>query len=220
TRNGEAVKQRQKILMASAALLIAVALGAWLFAGREKPPAVLLLSATPKAGALPMMWPAPAFELADQNRQTISAASLRGKVYIVDFIFTSCGGTCPRMTERRVELQKQITDPRVTFLSFSVDPERDDAPTRKKYAADHHVDEARWHFVAPPDRAAAMKLAEQMKIVGKPREHDNPILHADRFLLVDAAGRVRGMYHMDDAVAMQRIALDAMTLARNAPAVN
>ena len=205
-----------KIFVTSAVALLAAALGTWLFLGRDKPPAVLLPSAAPTAGALPMMWVAPAFELTDQNGRTISVESLRGKVYVVDFIFTSCGGVCPRMTERRVELQQRIPDPRVTFLSFSVDPERDDAATRKKYAADHHVDEARWHFVSPPDRAAAMKLAQGMKITGKPKEHDNPILHADRFLLVDAAGRVRGMYHLDDANAMSRLVDDALTLARNA----
>lgn len=194
--------------------------GIWAWLGRGEPPAVLLPSAAPTAGALPMMWPAPAFELPDQNGRTISAASLRGKVYVVDFIFTNCGGVCPRMTERRVELQKRISDPRVTFLSFSVDPERDDADTRKKYAETHHVDDSRWHFVSPPDRAAAMKLAAAMKITGKPKEDDNPILHADRFLLVDAAGRVRGMYHLDDASAMTRLVNDAATLARNAPPVN
>jgi protein SCO1/2 len=210
-------KNRHIVIAAAVVLAIAVSLWAWL--GREAPPAVLLPSAAPTAGALPMMWPAPAFELPDQDGKTISAESLRGKVYVVDFIFTHCAGVCPRMTERRVELQKRITDPRVTFLSFSVDPERDDAETRKKYAKAHHVDESRWHFVSPPDRAAAMKLAEGMKIYGKPREHDNPILHADRFMLVDAAGRVRGMYHLDDENAMGRLVNDANTLARNAPPV-
>ena len=199
-----------------AAIVLAIAVSLWAWRGREAPPAVLLPSAAPTAGALPMMWPAPAFELPDQDGKTISAESLRGKVYVVDFIFTHCAGVCPRMTERRVELQKRITDPRVTFLSFSVDPERDDAETRKKYAKAHHVDESRWHFVSPPDRAAAMKLAEGMRIYGKPRENDNPILHADRFMLVDAAGRVRGMYHLDDENAITRLVDDASTLARNA----
>ena len=206
--------------MVSAAVVLAIAAGLWWWLGPEKPPAVLLPSAAPTAGALPMMWPAPAFELTDQNGKTVSNASLRGKVFVVDFIFTNCGGVCPRMTARRVELQKRITDPRITFLSFSVDPERDDAETRRKYAKAHHVDESRWHFVSPPDRAAVMKLAEGMKIYGKPREEDNPVLHADRFLLVDAAGRVRGMYHLDDANAMTRLVADADTLARNAQPAN
>ena len=210
------MRRRRQQLIVGAGVLLLVATGAWFLLTREKAPSVLLPSAAPRAGALPLMWVAPAFELADQNGQTISSESLKGKVYVVDFIFTNCAGVCPRMTQRRAELQKRITDPRVTFLSFSVDPERDDAAARKKYAEKHQMDESRWHFVSPADRAAAMKLAEGMKIAGKPKEHDNPILHADRFLLVDAAGRVRGMYHLDDANAMNRLVNDANTLARNA----
>ena len=142
----------------------------------------------------------------------------KGRVWIVDFIFTSCGNVCPRMTARRVELQEELTDPRISFLSFSVDPERDTAATRKTYAAKNGIVETRWHFVSPETRDAALKLAVAMKIAGKPREADNPILHADRFLLIDATGRVRGIYHLDDAAAMSRLAGEAKALAKDLPA--
>ena len=190
---------------------------ALLLANRDKASPIALPSAQPRAGALPVMWPAPAFSLGDQNGQTIDNATLKGRVWIVDFIFTSCGHVCPRMTARRVELQKELTDPRISFLSFSVDPERDTAQTRKAYAKQHKVDESRWHFVSPENRDAAMKLALAMKIAGKPREPDNPILHADRFLLIDATGKVRGIYHLDDAAAMARLAQEARTLAEGLP---
>ena len=206
----------KRTLIALGALLVIIALVVWVATQEGDAPGVALRAAEPRAGALPVMWQAPAFSLPDQNGATIDQQTLLGKVWIVDFIFTSCGNTCPRMTARRVELQKQIPDPNVMFLSISVDPERDDAETRKHYGEKHSVDQSRWHFVSPADRAAAMKLATAMKIAGNPREEDNPILHADRFILIDATGRVRGIYHLDDQAAMKRLASDATSLARAA----
>lgn len=207
--------KKHRILIAIVALA-AVAGAIWFAMRSNEAPVVALRAAEPRAGALPVMWQAPAISLPDQDGATVDDAALRGKVWIVDFIFTHCANTCPRMTEHRVALQKQIADPRVMFMSISVDPERDDAATRKKYGADHGVDQSRWKFVSPPDRAAAMKLATAMKIAGHPREHDNPVLHADRFILMDATGRVRGIYHIDDEAAMKRLAREAEQLAHDA----
>ncbi len=142
--------------------------------------------------------------------------ALRGKVWIVDFIFTNCGSVCPRMTGRMVELQKRITDPRVQFLSISVDPERDVNPKKKEYAKEHGIDESRWRFVSPPTPGAAGELARAMKIGGAAgaHQHSDPIIHSDRFILVDAKGGVRGAYHLDDPAAIQRLVDDATALAQ------
>src|SRR5688500_16242172 len=162
--------QRRRMIFSTAALVLLGAVAAILLANREKPAPIALPSAQPRAGALPVMWPAPAFSLGDQNGATIDNGTLKGRVWIVDFIFTNCGHVCPRMTARRVELQKELTDPRISFLSFSVDPERDTAETRKTYAHKHGVDESRWHFVSAANRAAAMKLAVAIKIARTPRD--------------------------------------------------
>src|SRR5688572_6228714 len=209
------VMKPRRVILALGLVVLVTSAVAVLLANREKHAPIALPSAQPRAGALPVMWPAPTFSLGDQNGATIDNATLKGRVWIVDFIFTSCGHVCPRMTARRVELQQELNDPRISFLSFSVDPEHDTAETRKTYAAKHGVDESRWHFVSPANRDAAMKLATAMKIAGKPREADNPILHADRFLLIDASGRVRGIYHLDDPAAMARLAGEASALAKN-----
>jgi protein SCO1/2 len=186
----------------------------------------VLPSAEPRAGALPLSFPAPKFDaLPDQDDKPMSTATLAGKVWIVDFIFTHCGSVCPKMTSRRVELLKQISDPRVMFLSISVDPERDDRGTRKTYAADNKMDEGRWKFIRPATKEAALQLAAGMKIVAlppprpgnaKPYLEDHPILHSDRFVLIDAHSKVRGTYAMDDESAMQRLVRDATALAAEA----
>ena len=111
--------------------------------------------------------------------------SLKGKVWVADFIFTRCGNTCPIMTSKMVELQKRITDPRVVFVSFSVDPDRDKPADLKAYAARYKADESRWRFLSPPDAKSILSVAMGMRITGPPKENNNPLLHADRFLLID-----------------------------------
>src|SRR5687768_6341592 len=148
------------------ALALIAFVGATLLGGDDEPRGPVLRPAQPTHRTALVAYDAPAFALADQHGKAVSKAALRGRVWVADFIFTSCGSTCPKMSAKRVELQKRITDPRVTFVSFSVDPERDDAATRKTYADKLGIDESRWHFVSPPDRTSAMKMAEAMRIAG------------------------------------------------------
>src|SRR5438874_2587823 len=131
----------QLMIAAAAVLAVGVGAAAFLLSGHQQRHASQSLTAAPpKAGALPISFATPQFSgFPDQDNVPFSRESLRGKVWIVDFIFTHCANTCPKMTSKRVELQKLIPDPRVTFLSFSVDPDRDDRATRKSYAADHGI---------------------------------------------------------------------------------
>ena len=212
----------RKIAIGVVAGLLAAA-GAYALLWPARPPEqVGLRAAEPRAGALPLMFPAPRFALPDQDDATVATDDLRGRVTIVDFIFTNCANTCPKMTAKRAELQQLIADPRVSFLSISVDPARDDRQTRKSYAAANKIDESRWRFVSPPDADAAMKLAQQMKIAAAgPHAHgDSPILHSDRFVLIDSAAKVRGAYAITDATAMQRLVRDADALANEIPSKN
>ena len=212
-----------KLWVALAFVLLAGTGAAWglFFDSDAAPRQVALPPAEPRAGAEPLVWPVPQFSFPDQDAAAVSTESLRGKVCIVDFIFTNCASTCPKMTAQRAELLKQIDDPRVTFLSISVDPARDDRTTRKKYAAEHGMDETRWRFVSPPDRAAALKIAQGMKIAGSDgHSHGGagagdatPVLHSERFVLLDAHGRIRGNYSMLDADSMQRLVRDALACA-------
>jgi len=207
---------KRSTIVVALILLIGGAGALWWWLRPTAHASVALPSAAPRAGALPVMWPAPQFAFPDQDDATVTTASLRGKVCIVDFIFTHCGNTCPRMTHEREKLIAAIPDPRVMFLSISVDPQHDDRATRKSYGAEKHMDESRWRFVCPPDRAAALKIAQQMHVAAltSARPGDEPILHSDRFVLLDAAGKIRGIYPLGDEAALARLVNDATALAR------
>jgi protein SCO1/2 len=174
----------------------------------------ILKPAAARSGPLPVIARSPQFAFVDQNNRPVSRDQMRGKVWIADFIFTQCGGTCPIMTDKMRVLQQRIPDLRVEFISFDVDPEHDDVPALKAYAQEHKADESRWHFLATRDMDSVLKVAEGLKVSGKPLEKDNPVLHADRFLLIDSAGSLRGSYYAGDDGALSRLVRDAIALAR------
>ena len=165
------------------------------------------------AGELPVLFDAPPFALTDQDGKPFGRDDLRGKTWVADFVFTHCPGACPKMTMRMAGLQKAAPDPDVHFVSFSVDPERDTPAVLKQYAQNYDADPNRWHFLTG-DKAAMFATARGMKLTAEPAGVLGPeIAHAEKFLLVDGQGRVRGVYDSKDEDDMKRLAADAAALA-------
>ena len=77
----------------------------------------------------------PAFSLVDQDGKPFGGQEARGRVWIADFIFTSCSDACPRLTARMRSLQDRL-DPAqpIGLLSITVDPERDTSAKLAEYA--------------------------------------------------------------------------------------
>jgi protein SCO1/2 len=206
-------KRRRITLIASLVALLAVAVSVWLQTAPEPPTEVLLPEARPKPGAMPKMWPVPAFSFSDQNDKTVDNAAMAGRVWIIFLMETKCDQDCPRMAAEIARLQKQIPDPRVVFLSCSINPAEDSASARREYGQRFGIDAARWHFLCPPDREHALKFAFGMRVGARLGDRSHAVLHIDRFILVDTEGRVRSAYPLNDSAAMGRLAEDARALA-------
>src|SRR4051794_27853198 len=77
---------------------------------------------------LPVMGPAPAFTLTDQNGELVNSDGLRDKVLAVAFVFTGCGDTCPLLVEKMAAIRSGIDaalDERLEFVLITIDPEHD-----------------------------------------------------------------------------------------------
>ena len=75
---------------------------------------------------LPVLGQIPDFALVNQNSGPVSLASLRGRVWLADIIFTRCPGPCAQMTRRLAELQSALPKgDSVRLVSFTSDPEYD-----------------------------------------------------------------------------------------------
>src|SRR5260370_12349444 len=101
----------------------------------------------------------PSFQLVNQNGQPFGSAQLAGKIWIADFIYTTCPGPCPMISSRMSELQKPLEKTDVHLVSFSVDPEKDTPQVLRGYADKLQADPARWDFLTGP-KIAIYKLSD------------------------------------------------------------
>ncbi len=118
--------------------------------------AALVLLATPAAGAgapFPVIGkPAPNFTLTSQSGAHVQLAQFRGKLVVLDFIYTHCTDVCPLVTANLARVQRQlvargwwITD--IVFVSVTTDPARDTPGVLLMYARRYAADLHGWSFL-------------------------------------------------------------------------
>jgi protein SCO1/2 len=162
---------------------------------------------------LETFYPVPDFSLIDQTDRAVTLHELKGRVWVADFIFTNCGGTCPVMTEKMRKLQEALpADTRM--VSFTVDPARDTSKALAAYAAEHGATRERWLFLTGDKQALYDICIKGFKLAlqddeGTPLE---PITHSTRFVLVDKEGQIRGYYSGTEEADLKRLATDAKGL--------
>jgi protein SCO1 len=184
--------------MSLLSLLVVLGCG---FGGREAPP---VLSALPD------------FSLLDAGGAPLTKASLAGRPFIADFIFTRCPAACPRLTARMKELALELPErSRARLVSFSVDPAHDRPEVLAAYAAKWEIRNERWLLVTG-DREALWTLIRTGFLLPVEEQGDpaNPFLHSNRFALVDSAGRLRGTYEAFENEAIERLLADLAAVER------
>jgi protein SCO1/2 len=168
------------------------------------------------AGGLPVLFDAPQFSLIDQYGKPFSNADLKGKPWVSQFIFTTCQSICPMMMAKMSGLQTQI-DPRVRFVSFSVDPDYDRPAVLLAKAKSLGANNDRWRFLTNPD---GNKTGVNSGIDGvlrgmfeaKPGPLDPKTMHSERFFLFDGNGHCRGIYSSSTPESMDQLKADAATV--------
>ena len=154
----------------------------------------------------------PDFSLTDQRGAPFALSDLHDKVWVADFIFTSCGTICPPMTVQMAGLQDEFAAADIHFVSFSVDPERDTSEVLTRYADHYGADGSRWSFLTGQKKAIYQLANEGFNLAAGHRGSE--ILHSTRFVLVDGAGQVRGYYDSRSKVQLQQLRQDIQTLLR------
>jgi len=76
----------------------------------------------------------PEFQLINQDGKNFGSADLRGKIWIADFVYSTCPGPCPMISSRMSELQKPLEKTDVHLVSFTVDPDKDTPKVLAEYA--------------------------------------------------------------------------------------
>ena len=168
--------------------------------------------------AVPSYGIVPAFQLVNQNGQPFGSAQLNGKIWIADFIFTSCRGPCPLISTRMSELQKPLEKTDVQLVSFSVDPETDTPEVLRGYAEKLQADPKRWDFLTGPKSAIYKLSHDGFKLaVSDGSDAEGVPVHSTRMALVDRHDQIRGYYDALEPDAMTKLLADTNHLLREQP---
>jgi len=152
---------------------------------------------------LPVLASVPPFRLVDQDAASLDDKSLRGRVWIANFIFTSCPDVCPVLTTKLATVRTQLARERarLRFVSFSVDPEHDTPAVLHKYASERGANQPDWRFATGPAPELQRVIVAGFKQTLQPVEatpgKERTILHGSHFVLVDGAMQLRGFYPTD-----------------------
>ena len=167
----------------------------------------------------------PPFELVDQDEKPVTKAVFDGRITVIDFFFTHCPFICPAMTGRFAQLVESFKDqPRVQFLSFSVDPAHDTPARLREYAAQHEADTTRWRFLTGPREVTWRILEEGLKwgVEERPEQkitlptgnQMSNIRHPGWFALIGPDAKVLGIYKYDVEEDQRKLAERIRALAR------
>ncbi len=167
---------------------------------------------------LPVLGTVPEFRMQDQNAALFDSASLDGKVWVANFIFTTCGSACPEMTKQMRLLQDRLKKvpglaEQVSLVSFSVDPERDRPEVLSRFAGEYGADDAWWRFLTGTTEDAVRLSQEGFQLPAAGSPAGGIPTHSDRFGLVDRQGRLRGHYRpLGEAEDLSRLTDDIQRL--------
>jgi len=186
---------RIKIYIAIAALLIAT-----YFLNNSEP-----------ENSLPVIGNIPDFEFVNSEGETITLTSLKGKVWVADFIFTTCNMACPIMTGNMNIIHKKYKqNDDVRLVSISVYPEYDTPEVLTKYASQYNANTDRWYFLTGEESTVQEVIKDGFKI----GDYEDIIFHSEKFALVDRSGMIRAYYNGMKTEDMKKLKKDINSLLR------
>ncbi len=135
----------------------------------------------------------PDFKFVNQDGDTITNKDYLGKVYVVEFFFTTCPSICPIMSENLVHIQNKLKgNENFGIVSITIDPEHDTPRVLKEYAEEHKVTNPNWNFLTG-DRKVIYDMANLGFGIFADEDETVPggFAHSGLFALIDKKGYVR-----------------------------
>lgn len=137
--------------------------------------------------------PAPKFELTNQDGKKISNEDYKGKVYVLEFFFTTCPTICPKMNQNMLLLQdKFFGNPNFGIASITINPSYDTAKVLKEHAELIGVKSSNWNMLTG-DQDYIMSLSNKgfNLYAGQNAKISGGFEHSGMFALIDKNGDIR-----------------------------
>lgn len=135
----------------------------------------------------------PDFKFVNQDGDTVTNKDYLGKVYVVEFFFTTCPSICPIMNQNLVEIEKEFKgNENFGIASITIDPAHDTPQVLKKYAEDYKITNPNWNFLTG-DREAIYDMANRGFGIFADEDEtvEGGFAHSGLFALIDQEGYVR-----------------------------
>ncbi|MEH6682462.1 MAG: SCO family protein [Sediminicola sp.] len=135
----------------------------------------------------------PPFAFIDQDSLLITDKDYRGKVYVVEFFFTTCPSICPIMNKNLVEIQDHFNQfDNFGVASFTINPQNDTPSVLKEYAEKYGITNMDWHLLTG-DPEKIYDLANNGFNIFAAQRPNAPggFEHSGMFALVDKQGYIR-----------------------------
>mgnify|MGYP001357462065 FL=1 len=160
---------------------------------------------------LPEIGNIPQFEFTNSDGNTVTLDNLKGKVWVADFIFTTCTMACPMMTGNMNIVHKKFKkNDNVRLVSISVYPEYDTPEVLKNYASQYDADTEKWLFLTGKEDAVKDVIRDGFKI----GDYEDIIFHSEKFALVDKKGIIRAYYNGMKSEDMKQLKKDINALLK------
>lgn len=144
---------------------------------------------------------APDFGFLNQDSLTFTSKDLEGKIYVVDFFFTSCPSICPIMTANMLKLQKRFSSfEDFEIVSFTVDPKRDTPERLREYADQRMINTEKWNFLTGEQDSLYAVAYDYLSSAMEDSLAAGGFLHTEYFVLVDKEGNLRSRYDLNGDV--------------------
>ncbi|WP_010096833.1 SCO family protein [Ornithinibacillus scapharcae] len=149
------------------------------------------------------------FTFTNQDGEEFSKSDLDGKIWIADFIYTTCDTECPQMTYNKQKIERSLTEAGINdveFVSFSIDPEVDTPEVLKEYGEVRGIEFDNWTFLTGYDFDTIKELAvSSFKIpIEKMKDDDSTFMHGVSFMVVSPEGNAiksfNGYYMTEEQV--------------------
>lgn len=155
---------------------------------------------------LPRMRLAPAFQFTDQDNQPLTSETLRGQFVLYSFTYTHCPAPCYNMTETIKEIQSRLGEVDlggipVSFVTISIDPDRDTPEVLKAYGESIGADFTQWKFATTSNKSLLKTIVGAGFETYYEDSGDGNIKLDPGFVLVDGWGVVRSEYRYSTEVS-------------------
>ncbi|HNO93764.1 MAG TPA: SCO family protein [Anaerolineales bacterium] len=155
---------------------------------------------------LPRMRLSPAYSFINQDGETVTSEDLRGQFVLYSFTYTNCPAPCYNMGETMKEVQARLNEVDlggipVSFVTISIDPDRDTPEALKTYGTDLGANFGEWMFVTTTNKALLKTIVGSGFETYYEDKGNGSFALDPGYVLVDGWGIIRAEYRYSTEVS-------------------